>query len=106
VPERQQAEFGVLLGGRLPHGFTRSVVTIDVGGSLSCGSATWRDALVIVARGAIDVETSDGTRMRFLAGAVLTVADLPLSRLHNGGTEAAELVTVRRSHPPGPPSGR
>jgi hypothetical protein len=91
-----------LLAGPTPTGFTRSVVRIDVGGSLDCRSPTWWDALVIVTRGAIDVETSDGIRCGFATGAVLAVGDLARSRLHNSGTEVAELTTVRRSRPADP----
>ena len=95
-PRGQRAD-SRLLDGRLPEGFTRSVVTIGVGGSLACSASTWQDALLVVARGAIDVEASDGSRTRFCTGAVLVVAELPLCRLHNGGPQAVEIVTVRRT---------
>ena len=52
---------------------------------------------MLVTSGAIDVEAPDGSRFRFCTGAVLSVTDLPHSRLHNSGTEVAHLLTVRRS---------
>jgi hypothetical protein len=86
-----------LVAGSLPEGFARSVVTICVGGSVSCPGVIWGDALVVVGHGALEVETSDGSRTRFPTGAVLAVAELPASRLHNIGTEPVRLIAVRRS---------
>jgi hypothetical protein len=104
VPEDRSDDLWASLARPLPEGFTRSVVTVDVGGSLSCASAAWRDALVLVASGAIDVESPDGTRFQFCTGAVLALADLAHSRLRNSGTEAASLVTIRRSEAASHPS--
>jgi hypothetical protein len=81
----------------LPEGFSRSVLVVDVGGSLSCASASVRGALLLVTSGAIDVEAPDGSRFRFCAGAVLSVSDLPHCELHNSGREVAHVVAVRRS---------
>jgi hypothetical protein len=92
-----------LVAGPLPDGFTRSVVTICVGGSVSCPGTGWGQALVIVDRGALEVETSDGSRTPFPTGAVLAVAELTAGRLHNGGTEPVRLVAVRRSSATGNP---
>ena len=86
-----------LTAGPLPVGFTRSLVTIPVGGSMPCAGVLWDDALVIVCRGVLEVETSDGSRTRFSAGAVLAVPELPAGRLYNSGTEPVHLVVVRRS---------
>ena len=86
-----------LVAGPLPDGFARSVVTICVGGSVSCPGAIGGEALVIVDRGTLEVETSDGSRTPFPTGAVLAVAELPASRLHNIGTEPVRLIAVRRS---------
>jgi hypothetical protein len=104
VAEDSAGDLWVSLARPLPEGFTRSVVTVDVGEVLSCASAPWQDALVLVMSGAIDVEIPDGTRFTFGPGAVLTLTDLPRSRISNSGRDVARLVTVRRSdaagHPP------
>jgi hypothetical protein len=75
--------------------FDRRVVRVPPGGVLDYDEADWRDALVVVVRGEIQVE-SRGSRERFGRGAVLSLASLPLRALHNPGTEPAELVAVRR----------
>ena len=56
----------------------------------------WRDALVVVVRGEIELEARSGGRERFARGAVLSLAGLPLRALHNPGVEPAELFAVRR----------
>jgi hypothetical protein len=58
--------------------------------------ADWRDALVLVVRGEIELEGQGGSRERFARGAVLSLAGLSLRALHNQGAEPAELVTLRR----------
>jgi hypothetical protein len=75
--------------------FDRRVITLPPGGVLEYDEADWRDALVLVVRGEILVETR-GRRARFGRGAVLSLAGLPLRALHNRGAEPAELVAVRR----------
>ena len=71
--------------------FERRTVSVPPGGELEYDEADWRDALVLVVRGEIDV----GGR-RFRRGAVLSLAALPLRAVHNRGAEPAELVAVRR----------
>jgi hypothetical protein len=93
----EQVLLANLVSGSMPEGFARSVVTIRVGGSVSCSGQPWEDALLVVGRGALDVEASDGSRTRFPTGAVLAVAELPAGRLHNSGTEPVRLIAVRRS---------
>ena len=95
--DEEHPTLGDLVAGSLPEGFARSVVTIGVGGSVSCSDVIWGDALVIVGRGALEVETSDGSRTRFGTGAVLAVTELPASRLHQSGREPVQLIAVRRS---------
>jgi hypothetical protein len=86
-----------LMAGLLPVAFTRSLVTIPVGGSMPCAGVLSDDALLIVGRGVLEVETSDGSRTRFSTGAVLAVPELPAGRLHNSGPGPVHLVAVRRS---------
>jgi glyoxylate utilization-related uncharacterized protein len=72
--------------------FERQAVTVPAGGALV---EDWRDALVLVVRGEIDVEARGG-RERFARGAVLSLSGLPLRALRNQGAEPAELLAVRR----------
>ena len=71
--------------------FERRIVSVPPGGVLVYDEADWRDALVLVVRGEIELGTK-----RFGRGAVLSLAGLRLSALHNHGVEPVELVAVRR----------
>lgn len=66
-------------------------VSVPPHGALAYDEAEWRDALVLVVRGEIELG-----RERFARGSVLSLAGLPLRALHNHGAEPAELVAVRR----------
>jgi glyoxylate utilization-related uncharacterized protein len=76
--------------------FDRRVVAVPPGGARDYDEADWRDALVLVVRGEIELEARSGHRARFARGAVLSLAGLHLRALHNRGAEPAELVTLRR----------
>lgn len=56
----------------------------------------WRDALVVLVAGQLELERCTGGRDRYQCGAVLTLADLPLRALRNPGDAPAVLVSVRR----------
>jgi hypothetical protein len=58
----------------------------------------WRDALVVVGRGEVELEFAGGARRRFACGAVLCLARLSLRTLRNPGAEPALLVAVTRAH--------
>jgi quercetin dioxygenase-like cupin family protein len=100
------------LGRRLPPGFELRVVTIAPGCVRPYDDGEWRDALVVVEQGEIELESLGGTRRRLPHGAVLWLAGLPLRALHNPGAETALLAAVSRrpgttdEFPPGFPSER
>ena len=70
--------------------FERRIVSVPPGGSLGY-DADWRDALVLVVRGEIELGGE-----RFGRGSVLSLTGLTVRALDNRGTEPAELVAVRR----------
>jgi hypothetical protein len=76
--------------------FQVKTVALPPGGARCYESAEWRDALVLVASGALEVESTAGARQRFSAGATLWLARLSLRALHNPGSEIARLVAVSR----------
>jgi quercetin dioxygenase-like cupin family protein len=87
------------LGKPLPPAFELRVVTIPPGGVRAFHAAEWRDALVVVERGAIELETRQGRRRTFATGDMLCLIGLSLRALHNQGHEAVSLVAVsRRRH--------
>jgi quercetin dioxygenase-like cupin family protein len=84
------------LGRPLPAAFASRVVALAPGGARPYVAAEWRDTLVFVERGEIELETvSDGPR-RFASGDVLWLSGLPVRALHNPGDEPAVLVAVSR----------
>lgn len=56
----------------------------------------WRDALVLVKTGSIELETRSGVRRTFVAGDVLWLAGVPLRLLRNPGPHPAVLEASRR----------
>jgi hypothetical protein len=76
--------------------FEVRTVALPPGGARSYDSAEWCDALVLVASGALELESTGGARERFSAGATLWLARLSLCALHNPGSEVALLVAVSR----------
>jgi quercetin dioxygenase-like cupin family protein len=71
-------------------------IAIEPGCERAYDEAEWRDALVSVTRGEIELECLGGSRHRFRTGDVLWLAGLPLRALRNRGTEPVLLVTVSR----------
>ncbi|OLT15444.1 hypothetical protein BJF78_01765 [Pseudonocardia sp. CNS-139] len=84
------------LGRPLGPSFRTKIVTIAPGASLPFVEDEWRDALVVVEIGEIEMECRDGERQHFRTGAVLWFADLGLRALLNPGAEVAVLVAVWR----------
>jgi quercetin dioxygenase-like cupin family protein len=76
--------------------FVLRAVAVAPGSERAYEEAEWRDAIVSVTRGEIELECVGGTRHRFRRGDVLWLAGLPLRALHNRGDEPALLVTVSR----------
>jgi hypothetical protein len=82
---------------RLPPGFERRVIALAPGASRSFDEAGWRDALVLLESGELEVEGRTGCRVRLRAGAIFWLAGLPVRSLHNPGRDAAVLVAISRS---------
>ena len=79
-----------------PSGFELRTVTMEVGAARVYNEAEWRDALVVVARGEIELESVSGDSRRFGRGSVLCLVGLALRALRSRGTEPAVLVAVSR----------
>lgn len=98
------AEPITFLGRSLGPSFLTRVVTLAPGGTRPYDPAEWRDALVVVECGEIELECRAGGRRRFGSGEVLWLAGIGLRALHNRGTETAVLVAVSRRRLEGPDS--
>jgi quercetin dioxygenase-like cupin family protein len=79
-----------------PLGFEVRAVEVEPGGHRIYHEAEWRDAIVFVGRGAIELECLSGTRHSFRRGDLLWLAGLPLRALHNRGGETVLLIAVSR----------
>jgi len=81
--------------------FERRVVVVEPGEARRYEAADWRDALVTVDSGTIDVEPERGAPVRFVTGDVVALDGLGVRSLSNAGDEPAVLVAVSRSSGPG-----
>jgi hypothetical protein len=77
-----------------PSGFEIRAVTIGPVGERVYDEAEWRDALVFVSRGEIELECLSGNSCRVEQGDVLWLVGLPLRVLRNRAGEPALLVAV------------
>jgi hypothetical protein len=85
--------------------FERRTVVIAPGCARAYDEAEWRDAIVVVERGQIELEFPGHGRLRFERGDVLWLDGLPLRALHNRRPGSAVLSAVARRRPlprPGP----
>jgi len=76
--------------------FRVRTVAVAPGQERVIDDAEWRDALVLLERGEIELECPGGARRRFRSGSVLCLAGLGLRAVHNEGPEPALLVAVSR----------
>jgi Cupin domain len=76
--------------------FEIRVVTVAPGRERRYAETEWRDALVVVEHGEVELETEDDARWRFGRGDMLWLAGLPLRAVRNRGAEPARLVAVSR----------
>ena len=84
------------------HRFERRVVTLEPGVELPFVAAEWRDAIVLVQGGALELGCRAGGWRRFDAGAVLCLDGLGLRVLRNPGPAAIRVVAVSRRDGPAP----
>jgi hypothetical protein len=77
-------------------GFEVRAVSVEVGVDRIYNEAEWRDALVVVARGELELEDLTGEVRCFGRGAVLCLVGLPVRAIRSRGTEPALLVAVSR----------
>lgn len=85
-----------LLDRPLPPTFELREIAIAPGCERAYAEAEWRDALVVVERGEVELECLGGSRHRFRRGDVLWLSGLRLRRLRNRAAEFAVLVAFSR----------
>jgi FAD/FMN-containing dehydrogenase len=83
-------------------GFERHVVVIAPGAEQPIFDAEWRDRLIVVEAGQVELECRGGARARFVRADVLFVDGLSVCLVRNPGRVPAVLGTVARHIRPGP----
>jgi hypothetical protein len=83
-------------GRRLPAFCELRLIRVEPGCERAYVEAEWRNAIVVVEEGEIDLECPDGGYRRFPQGAVLYLVGLRLRALVNRGSAPAVLSTVAR----------
>jgi hypothetical protein len=81
---------------RVPPSFELRGVVLAPGQERPYDEAEWRDAIVVIERGRVELLCSDGSRRGFVRGDALWLHGLPLRALFNPGLEPAVLVAVSR----------
>jgi quercetin dioxygenase-like cupin family protein len=87
--------------------FRRRVVELAPDQELRLEAEAWRDAIVFLTAGEIELECGSGERHRFGRGAILCLAQLRLSVVRNSGGAPVVLLAISRraAEPPRTSSG-
>jgi hypothetical protein len=80
--------------------FRRRVVELAPDEGLRIDDDLWRDAIVFVEAGPVELECVVGGRRRFASGAVLCLRP-PVRLLRNRGSESVRLIAISRRRPAG-----
>jgi quercetin dioxygenase-like cupin family protein len=84
------------LGRRVPVALQVRRIVLAPGTERPFEEDEWRDAIVVVESGWIELECRSGSRRRFRRGDVLWLIGLPLRSLHNSGRVPTVLIAVSR----------
>jgi hypothetical protein len=84
-------------GGRLPSWVDVRVFAVAPGEERVYRAAEWRNALVVVERGQIELRCVNGTSWHFERGATLVLAGLPIRALRNDGIETTLIAALSRA---------
>jgi hypothetical protein len=76
--------------------FARRTLTIAPGTAHIAAEADWPDAIVLVARGSVELVCAGGSIRRFASGDLIWLRGLPLCSLRNRGPGDTVLVAVSR----------
>jgi mannose-6-phosphate isomerase-like protein (cupin superfamily) len=75
--------------------FRRRELELAPGEKVRTDARAWRDAIVFLESGEVELECAAGERSRFAVGAVLCFPP-PVRFLRNSGDEPARLITISR----------
>ena len=78
--------------------FAPRVIAVPPGGERSYVEAEWRDAIVLVERGSIELRGVSGAVRSFGRGDLLWLDGVPLRAVGNPGAEPAVLLAIARAN--------
>jgi hypothetical protein len=96
VSANRRSEPVGLLHSPVPPGFEVRVSAIPAGGARPVADGEWRDTLVEIEHGEVDVHLARGDHLIFGAGDVLWLDRLGVRTMRNRGPGVAVLVAIRR----------
>jgi hypothetical protein len=85
------------LGRQVPDVFDVRRIVVDPGTARPFVEAEWRDTIVAIESGRLELECRSGASCRLERGDVFWLIGLPLRALHNRGLVPTVLVAVSRS---------
>jgi hypothetical protein len=92
----EHASFLSAFGAHTPASFAQRRVFVGAGAARAYDPDEWTAAFVVVEYGRIELAWSNGGRLSFGPGDLLSLAGLALRALHNPGPLPALLVVIRR----------
>jgi hypothetical protein len=84
------------IAGPVPAGFVRRDVSIAPDDEVAFEASDWRDAIVHLAVGTLEIEDTLGFRGRFESGAILCFDRMPVRAMRNAGRGPLVLVALSR----------
>jgi hypothetical protein len=81
----------------VPDVFDVRRIVVAPGAERPFDEAEWRDTIVVVESGRLELECLSGSRFGFGCGDVLWLIGLPIRALHNRGRAPTVLLAVSRS---------
>jgi hypothetical protein len=94
--DRDQDRAISFFGRRLPSWVEVRIFAIPAGRERIYDAREWRNALVVIERGEIEMHCLNGDRSRFRRGDTLFLSGLPVWALRNNGHETALLCALSR----------
>ena len=76
--------------------FVRTTLILAPGRALAYDPEEWRDAIVFVTAGQIELECEEGMVACFGRGSIVCLAELPLRAVRSTGATPARLVSISR----------
>ena len=74
----------------------KRIVELAAGTTLRYQPSEWRDTILFVLAGEVDIECVDGERRCFKRGAALVLSPLPIRTIRNPATRPTRLLAISR----------